>query len=100
MQRTELRLELGVAACRQFENGQCFFRRLDLSLPAVDRVNLRNHVSARGQPRLDQVAGDSPGDLRVGKGTEGENDLFGHPQAGCNASARQIHPPPTTMSPS
>src|SRR3546814_15458979 len=49
---------------RVLDQQQRFVRALDRIIPAIDRLDLRQHVYAGRQPRIDQQSSDQPGWLR------------------------------------
>jgi len=90
MKGAKARLEFGITIRGQLEDCQRFICCFDFSLPAVNRVNWRENISARGQFTFDELAHDFSRRLGVGKGTEREDDFVGHHlselQGGCAAN--------------
>lgn len=78
MKRAKFGFELGVAIQWQLEDYQRLIPRFDFSLPAINRMDLRQNISAGGEPKLDDFSRDPPGGFGIRKGAERENDFVRH----------------------
>jgi hypothetical protein len=78
MKRLELFLKSRVTICRDLKENERFFPRLNLSLPAINRFNLRRDIRARHEVFRDELLRDSARGFRVRKRAEGNQDFFRH----------------------
>ena len=78
MKGAQLFVERRLPILGGLEKHKDFASGFDLFLPAIDRVNSRNEVRARGELFFDQRLGDAIGRFRVRKSANGQQNLVRH----------------------
>lgn len=78
MQGADFCLQVVETRGRGLDDHERFAGRLDRSFPAVDRLDARQDIHARGELRLHERAADRAGFLGAAKGAENEHDFVGH----------------------
>src|SRR5204863_79450 len=82
VERFESDLKRRIARNSRFEKSQGLLRALDFPLPAVNRINRRNNVGARGQVFRHQLSGNAPGRFHVRKRAPNQKEVLAHSLGG------------------